>query len=370
MGKRPASDEAKEVAGGTKPTKKSKVAKEGQGAEGNHAANDQAKGVAAAAKQTNTGKMTKQAQDLKGAANDQVKEVAAAAKQTNRSETTKEAQGSKGKRVANDDAKEVAAAAEQTKNSKKDDTKEDKNGNTVAENEATKKKPSRAVPKNKKNEAKKAEDGGTEGEGGRKTAKPSKEGEKIKEEQSDSKERQLLSMMMVYHMRGTKAVTYARLLQDLGYRPNNSAVDKAWKDVREMSFVEEAEAKEASGKKCLFQLTKKGIDEVAPEEYKSDLANPPKTTEELHERIKARAMNDSGRKIFELLLKKGPLTGKQLADMLKTREGSHPFFYAFKEHKDKGYVEVDKEATERSVGRKKKYRLSPEKTSVKADGSK
>ena len=188
------------------------------------------------------------------------------------------------------------------------------------------------------------------------TAKPtpSKAAKEIME-QSTSKELTILRVMMMYHMRGTTAVTFDRIRKDMGYQPKNKLLDEAWKNVRNEAFVEDVTS---SGAKKLFQLTEKGIDRAAPEEYKFDLANPPKNTEELHARIKQRAMNDKGVKIFDLLLDKGPLTGKELADTLDTKEGSHAFFYAFKELKDKGLAEVDVEATKNSGKRKQKYRLS------------
>jgi hypothetical protein len=177
-----------------------------------------------------------------------------------------------------------------------------------------------------------------------------KEAKKILDS-ADTKEDALLSLMMAHHSRGNTAMTFEKLYTEFGYSPKNRAMEVAWREIRDAGLVEEADSK---GKKKLYQLTQKGIDRSASEEYKLELANPPKTTEELHARIKAKAVNKYGVKIFDLLLAQGPMTGTELAKALGANKDAHGFFYGFQQLKKTGFAELDPE----SKGREKKFRLS------------
>jgi DNA-binding PadR family transcriptional regulator len=180
--------------------------------------------------------------------------------------------------------------------------------------------------------------------------RPSKEAKKILDG-GGTKEDALLSLVMVHHIRGTTAVTFEKLYTELGYRPKNKAMEAAWKEVKEAGFVEEATTK---GKKKHYQLTQKGIDHAATDEHKLELANPPKTQDELHARIKEKAVNKHGVKIFELLLTEGSMSGTELAAKLGVDKDGHGFFYGFQQLKKMGYAEPDPE----TKGRDKKFRLS------------
>jgi len=170
-----------------------------------------------------------------------------------------------------------------------------------------------------------------------------KDVKKAHEKKETSKEDALLSAMIVHHMAGTKSLAFEKLVSDIGYKPKNKALEQAWKDVRLQKLVEEA----AGGKKKVYQLTQKGIDKIASEDYKHELANPPKTTSELHERIKANAVNKYGTDIFELLLgardkggdsQSGSMSTKELAAECGVNKDGHGFFYGLKQLKDNGYV--------------------------------
>jgi len=169
-----------------------------------------------------------------------------------------------------------------------------------------------------------------------------KDVKKAHEKKETSKEDALLSVMIVHHMAGTKSLAFEKLVSSLGYKPKNKTLEQAWKDVRLQKLVEEA----AGGKKKAYQLTQKGIDKIASEDYKHELANPPKTTSELHERIKTNTVNKYGTEIFELLLgarNKGDaqsdsMSTQELATECGVNKDTHGFFYGLKQLKDNGYV--------------------------------
>ena len=161
--------------------------------------------------------------------------------------------------------------------------------------------------------------------------------------QETSKEDALLSAMIVHHMMGTKTLPFEKLISDLGYKPKNKNLEQAWKNLRTQKLVEEGTG--CNQKKRVFTLTQKGIDKIAPQDYKDELANPPKTTAELHERIKNNAVNNYGVKIFDLLLearkKKESMRSQELASECGCNPNSHGFFYALKQLKGGGYVVPD-----------------------------
>lgn len=174
-----------------------------------------------------------------------------------------------------------------------------------------------------------------------------------------SKEDAILSIMMVHYMAGTKALTFERIFTELGYRPKNKAVEKAWKSVREDNLVEADETT-----KKAYRLTDTGLDRAAPPGYKEELAKAlPQTTAELHERIKETAVNPYGILIFEILHEardKGEgMTPRELADTCGVNKDSHGFFYGFKWLKDNEYAIPDS-----GTKRPRKYSLNDEKCFV------
>jgi hypothetical protein len=166
----------------------------------------------------------------------------------------------------------------------------------------------------------------------------SKEVKKAHDNKELTKQNALLYIMVNHHMVGTTSLTFERIFKDLGFKPKNKAIEQAWKGVREKGLVEEANV--SGGAKKHFQLTPEGIDFAASEDYKYQLANPPRTTKQLHEQIKTSA-NEYGVQIFDLLLKNGSMSADELADECGVSKNGHNFFYGFKQHKTFGYVIKD-----------------------------
>ena len=71
-----------------------------------------------------------------------------------------------------------------------------------------------------------------------------------------------------------------------------------------------------------------------------DLNFVAQSNEDHQQRLKKRMINETGPKIFDLLLKYGSLRRLELAGLLETCEGSHKFSYALKDLRDKGLVDV------------------------------
>lgn len=180
-----------------------------------------------------------------------------------------------------------------------------------------------------------------------------KDVKKTHETDKTTKEDALLSVLMVHHMAGTKAVTFERLFTGLGYRPKNKAVEKAWKEIRQETFVEEAPAVAEGGgtkkPKKVYRLTQRGIDRAAPEGYNPEIIGPAETNAELHESIKDNARNDYSIVVFELLVEakeKGQgISPRDLADKCGVNKDSHGFFYGFKWLKENGYAILDPKGT-------------------------
>lgn len=174
---------------------------------------------------------------------------------------------------------------------------------------------------------------------------------KAHERKELSKEDALLSLMLAHHMLGTKEVFFEKLVSGLGYRPKNTALETAWRVVRENGHVEDVGSSGKKSKKKKFRLSREGIDLVAPESYKHELDNPAKTTEDLHKRILFNAVNEYGRKIFGFLLECRPskpskpskskplsLSQEELSKSCGINKNAHSFFYALKQLRDQGYV--------------------------------
>ena len=161
------------------------------------------------------------------------------------------------------------------------------------------------------------------------------------EKKEINKQEALLSILMVYWMAGTESVALETLTRDLGCHPRTKTVASAWKEICRQDLVEE----KCRGKQKAFGLTEKGIDAIAPDDYKHQLANPPKTTEELQERIRSRAPIPHGATIFDALLnarKEGSsLSTKELAAVCGVMERTKSFVCALKQLRNSGHVGDD-----------------------------
>ena len=149
------------------------------------------------------------------------------------------------------------------------------------------------------------------------------------------------------------AVSFTDLMDEYGMNNRNTGYRNAWKDlVNVKSFIMIADA---SGQGPTFtteyQLTAGGIGHAVntgmiPSEITNDngstKAKEPKSNAELHDAIKSKCMNNRGHDIFRLLLTKGPLTRKELAEgHLNISYTGAYFSYALAQLKELEYVEKD-----------------------------
>ena len=182
-----------------------------------------------------------------------------------------------------------------------------------------------------------------------------KEVKKAHDNKELTKQNALLHIMVNHHMVGTTYLTFEQIFKDLGFKPKDKAIEQAWKEVCANKLVEEANV--SDGAKKHFQLTPEGIELAASEDYKYQLANPPQTTEELHEQIKKSA-SKCGVQIFDLLLKNGSMSTDELADECGVSKKGHNFVHGFKQHKTFGYVIKDPNSKRAS------WILSPDKAFI------
>ncbi|CAB9527438.1 expressed unknown protein [Seminavis robusta] len=153
----------------------------------------------------------------------------------------------------------------------------------------------------------------------------------------------LLSQLMEkYLMDEESGASFTDILSGLGMNDRNTGWRKAWQGLNDDGLIEQVEKKSAfyTGD---FRLTEKGRDEASTDELKQVMkaahGTKTKTNEDLHKRIKGKLMNQRGEQIFDLLLKHGALSRKELAKHLKISDTGAYFSYALKQLKELGYAE-------------------------------
>lgn len=176
---------------------------------------------------------------------------------------------------------------------------------------------------------------------------------KASEKKEITKIEGLLLIMLAHHMVGIKSNTKDKIISDIGYKPPNKLLDRAWKDIVSENLIEETGVE---NKKKTFGLTEEGIDKVASDGYKHELENPPKTIAELHERIKTNALNQHTITIFESLRDARDndsgsvsMSRKELQDKCGVKDSNKGFGNALKQHKNCGYVVPDPAETKNFI---------------------
>jgi hypothetical protein len=160
---------------------------------------------------------------------------------------------------------------------------------------------------------------------------------------SVAREDKLLGVMLGHIMQGRETVSFTQLSEDLGFMDRTTSWRNSWKVLfDDKKFVELAE-----GGKSIFKdecrMTQAGKDHAATPEYlefMKELNFVPKTNKDHQARLKKRMLNDRAVQIFELLLKHGPLSRRELSSMLHCNDRQHKFSYGLKDLKTKNLVEV------------------------------
>ena len=168
----------------------------------------------------------------------------------------------------------------------------------------------------------------------------------------DKSESTILAIMMQYHIDDKNDVQFEDVAAEIGCHERNKGWRELWTSVKKKGYVEASTTCNKG-----FQLTQKGIDLAATDEYKEMLSFQPKTNEEHQERIKKRLKKSKSIEIFDLLQKHGSLTRYELAGIMGQKDRGHAFSYSLQElKKRKGLVEEDPTKAGKSKG--KKLRLS------------
>ena len=151
----------------------------------------------------------------------------------------------------------------------------------------------------------------------------------------------LVTLLHLYHGNRQK-ITYDELSLRIGTSLKNKSWQcGAWKDLKSIGYIVQAEKK-------LWELSAKGVKLASTLMSVEELAEflPPDTNEKLHEKIKARMVRHEkaksfGPRILNLMLAPDyiPLNRNQMAATFNTLADSHGFFYGLKWLKDNGYVE-------------------------------
>ena len=178
-------------------------------------------------------------------------------------------------------------------------------------------------------------------------------------------------LMQQYLVDKESAPSYASIMSGLGMNDRNTPWRKAWKDMLEKGLIEQ---QESSGGVFTtgVQLTEQGIDEASTDELKEVMSKTESakatTNEELHERIKAKLMNERGKQIFDLLLKYEAMSRHELAHCLGISDTGAYFSYALQELKDLGYAEDVREGRSKRACLTEKSFVTPRDTPLKYDG--
>ncbi|OEU18120.1 hypothetical protein FRACYDRAFT_238554 [Fragilariopsis cylindrus CCMP1102] len=142
----------------------------------------------------------------------------------------------------------------------------------------------------------------------------------------------------------TLGPSFCGILQGLDMNDRNTSWRNAWKSLSESKLI--AQIKSGGGFYTSgFRLTTKGLEEASTDELKEIMAKnntiskQPQTNDELHQRIKAKLMNQRGEQIFDLLLKYGSMSRYELAKSLGISDRGAYFSYALQQLKDLGYAE-------------------------------
>mmetsp|Transcript_24140 Transcript_24140/g.42850 ORF Transcript_24140/g.42850 Transcript_24140/m.42850 type:complete len:356 (+) Transcript_24140:175-1242(+) len=157
------------------------------------------------------------------------------------------------------------------------------------------------------------------------------------------------------------AVSFATIMQEFGMNDRNTGWRNHWKDLVSKGYIASVVGDKSPMFTSDYMFTEQGLQHVADSDAYSTASKmdkgsaAPKTNEDLHERIKSKLMNKRGQQIFDLLLKKGTMSRKDLSTALKISDRGAYFSYALLQLKELQYVEIDPKYSGKSG---KKLRLT------------
>ncbi len=169
----------------------------------------------------------------------------------------------------------------------------------------------------------------------------------------------LATMMAVQLKRHSSSLSFVSLMKARKMNDRNTGWRNEWRNLILKGYIQPATSKTCSesskaGSNGIFtsdyELTEKGEEKAgSPEqkEIKRLMESTVNTTAQEHERIRKLCMNNRTVQIFDLLLKHGSLTRKELAATIGISDRGGPFSYGLRQLKRLGYVIVDEKASER-----------------------
>jgi len=141
---------------------------------------------------------------------------------------------------------------------------------------------------------------------------------------------------------------------------HNTPWRKEWRNLIKDGFIKEASSKSLSGSSengggngiftSRYELTEKGEDHCGCPRLRAmklDIETKAKTSAEQHDKIRKLCMNNRAVDIFDLLLKHGSLTRRELAATVGISDRGAPFSYGLRQLKKLGYIVVDEKIAKR-----------------------
>lgn len=179
---------------------------------------------------------------------------------------------------------------------------------------------------------------------------------KKKEGSTGDREDKLLGYIMQCLLRGDEAASFRKCSQDMGFMERTTTMRNAWKALIDGGLIEPCTAGSPVYTSD-HKLTEAGKEHASTPEYQEyikDLNFVPTTNEDHQQKLKKKLINKQGVHIFDLLLRHGSLTRRELAGLIGTNDRSHTFSYAHQQLKKKLEL-IEEDSTS---GCKGKLRLS------------
>jgi len=162
----------------------------------------------------------------------------------------------------------------------------------------------------------------------------------------------LATMLAVKMKRNDSCISFVAVMEARSMNHKNQAWRDEWRNLIEQRFIQPATKSGKGGGVFTadYELTQKGDDRVgSPEqkEIKRLMETTVNSTAQEHDRIRKICMNNRAREIFDLLLKHGSMTRKELAATIGISDRGGPFSYGLRQLKRLGYIVVDEKNSQR-----------------------
>ena len=158
----------------------------------------------------------------------------------------------------------------------------------------------------------------------------------------------ILSTMMAARLKRNKSsISFEAMMEIRKMNNRNTGWRNEWRNLIGDGYIQPSKSTKGGGTAIFtsdYELTEKGEDRVGSPDQKKlkELMDATvNTTEEQHARIREICMNNRAVQIFDVLLKHGSLTRKELAATIGISDRGAPFSYGLRQLKHHGFIVND-----------------------------